>query len=128
MAQQKANKQKVEDTPVQPQPAAVALPKAPDSIAGLQQRTMKPAEVDETYHVRLVLDNQTAFSLPMQQSVLVALLDPAVPDGFIEVSGAVRTNGDREDAPGVHRFLHTSFIREVVFRRDLPEGVLGGEA
>ncbi len=109
------------------QPTRIAAPK---SIAALQARTMaKPDSADELYPTRLVVtggDDTVIYHVDLPLSILVALLDPAVPDGFIKV--AVQSTSVHLPIGGKHRFLHTAAIREVLFDKDLPDGALGGVA
>lgn len=111
----------------QNQPTRVAAPK---SIAGLQARTLSERNInDEIYPTRLVItggDDIVVYHVDLPLSILVALLDPAVPDGFIEVKP--QATSVHMPISGKHRFLHTSAIREVVFDKDLPDGALGGVA
>jgi len=111
----------------QNQPTRVAAPK---SIAGLQARSLAARDTnDELYPTRLVVtggDDTVIYHVDLPLSVLVALLDPAVPDGFIKI--AVQSTSITLPIGGRNRFLHTSAIREVCFDKDLPDGALGGVA
>lgn len=111
-------------------PASAVPVAAPKTIVELQARTMATRDVaDELYPTRLVVtggDDTVIYHVDLPVSVLIALLDPGVPDGFIEV--AVQATSVHLPIGGKHRFLHTSQIREVLFDKELPEGALGGEA
>ncbi len=111
----------------QNQPARVAAPK---SIAGLQARTLAERSAnDEIYPTRLVVtggDDMVIYHVDLPLSILIALLDPAVPDGFISIK--VDSTSIHLPIGGKHRFLHTSAIREILFDKDLPDGALEGVA
>lgn len=111
----------------QNQPTRVAAPK---SIAGLQARSLATRDTnDELYPTRLVVtggDDIVVYHVDLPLSILVALLDPAVPDGFIRVTP--QSTSVHLPVSGKNRFLHTSAIREVLFDKDLPDGALGGVA
>jgi len=111
----------------QNQPTRVAAPK---SIAGLQARSLAARDNnDELYPTRLVVtggDDIVVYHVDLPQSALIALLDPTVSDGFIEVK--VQSTSVHLPIGGRHRFLHTAAVREVLFDKDLPDGALGGAA
>ena len=78
--------------------------KQPQSRAEeMQALTMAPSSEDRL-PVTLRARNSYEYHLDLARSVVVALLDPDVPDAFIEVPCSVR---------GTRRFLHTSEIKEI---------------
>jgi len=101
------------------------LPPAPVNVSDLQKKTIKGVEQDEIYQVSLVLDNDNVYQVDLPRSILVSLINPKVTDGFIKVKVQAVSTGLLQGA-GSHRFIHTSFIREIVFNQDLPDILLGG--
>jgi len=123
----KSETKKSESAPVQE--TAFVAPIAPKSIVELQNRTMAaPNPQEEIFPSRLVVNNgneMVIYHVDLPQSVLVALLDPTVGDGFIRIKPS--STSIQMPGGGKIRFLHTSQIREVLFDKELPDGLLGGE-
>ena len=81
-------------TPARPAPSAKAI----------QAISKVPPRDEPRLPVTLRTDNGFEYHLDLPQSVIEGILDPDVPDVFIEVLCPVR---------GVRRFLHTAFVKEI---------------
>jgi hypothetical protein len=81
------------------------------SARGMQEASVVPPEPQDEQRVRVTLRTSIGFEYHQvyPQSVVIDLLDPDVPDGFIEIQ---LTDGKLKQSVK-HRFLHTSNIAEV---------------
>lgn len=69
---------------------------------------MQPTSKDEQRYAVTLRDDKTfEYHLDLAQSVINAILNPDVPDTFIEVHCQVK---------GARRFVHTSYIKEIDVR------------
>lgn len=75
----------------------------------------KPGQHD-LINVQLNLTDTENYNEQLPSPVVLAMIDPTVPDFFILVHGT-----GRKLAREKRRYLHTSFIRELILLDDLPE-------
>src|SRR3954447_4515239 len=80
-------------------------PKSP--AKAIQARSEAQPGSEERLPVTLRADNSYEYHLDMARSVVEGLLDPDVPDVFLEVHCPVA---------GARRFLHTSYVKEIDVR------------
>lgn len=108
-----ATKKTPQDAPVQPK----ATPQDATTLYRLTQE-----QSDVTKPCILVVNGQS-WHTDLPEAVLKAILDPNIPDTYIEVRGVTRSGqGVNTVPPQVkHLFVHTSFIQEVWLFSDLSE-------
>jgi hypothetical protein len=93
---------------IQHEPYPQSDPSLSNSPAKAMQATSSARTLDEPrLPVTLRARNGYEYHIDMARSVAEALLDPDVPDAFIEVPSPIRD---------MRRFLHTSEIKEIDVR------------
>lgn len=86
----------------------------------MQDKSIKPPEKDPEVSITAILDNGHEISLVLPESVVRLLVDPDVPNAFIQVPiPDVHKNSVRQ------KFLHTSRFKEVWLHNDLRKPIGG---
>lgn len=102
-------------------PGEIAAPSSPAEASAdinaspakaMQEQSIAPPEPAKI-SVTLRTEQSYEYNLDLPRPVVEKLLNPDVPDGFIEVP-AVAYGGQR--LHGTRRFLHTAYIKEVDVR------------
>ena len=89
-------------------PTKPATKSLQSSARAMQAKTEAPPQRDEQQLSVTLRDDKTfEYHLVLPRSAIDAMLDPDVPDAFIEVPCVVRNT---------KRFLHTSYVKEVDVR------------
>lgn len=96
-------KNKASDVPAENTPPASA-DVAPELSPAKAMQLQSERIVENTLPVTIRIDNNFEYHLNLALSVIDAILNPDVPDAFIEVPSPVSA---------VRRFLHTSRIKEL---------------
>ncbi len=81
----------------------------------LQKLVKKPS--GDLINVRLIIDETNHYNELLPVEVVRAIIDPDVPDCFIQISGRPRI----APARCTRHFVHTSYIREILLLDELPE-------
>jgi len=106
-------------TPKKSGPPAGVKPKS--AARKLYEASLVRDSGEQTIPVQLVIgDTMIVYNTDMTVAMIYAILDPDVPDTFIRLRNLTVSSGT-PPAMGVHKFLHTSHIREVILQQDLPE-------
>lgn len=95
-----------ESTPP-PGGSVIAPPSQLSPAKAMQAHSEASGGSEERLPVTLRADNSYEYHLDMARSVIEGLLDPDVPDVFLEVPCPVN---------GTRRFLHTSYVKEIDVR------------
>lgn len=90
------------------------MPAKERSAKTMQEQSMIPAPYLKR-EVTLRLENGYEYHVSMPPDELAALLDPDVPDCFIEVP-PIASGASGQRLQGVRRYLHTGYIKEVDVR------------
>ncbi len=77
------------------------------SAKAMQEQSERTAAAEEKLAVALRAQNNYEYHLNLPRSVVEGILDPEIPDCFIEVPCPVQN---------MRRFLHTSYVKEVDVR------------
>lgn len=107
-----ATKKTSQDAPV--------LPKTPQDANALYKLAQEQSEVKVPC---VLVVNGQPWHTDLPEAVLKAILNPDVPDTFIEVRKATRSGQGVNAVPpsARHVFVHTSYIQEVWLFGDLSE-------
>lgn len=89
----------------------------------MQQKAEKPSKNDPMINITVILDNGYKEHLSLPESVVLGILDPDVPDAFLEVKVQPPPGGVPH--PQDRRFIHTSRFREVLTHNEIRRAMGG---
>lgn len=89
----------------------------------MQQKAEKPSKNDPMVNITVILDNGYKEHLTLPESVVLGILDPDVPDAFLELKPQAAPGGTPH--PQERRFIHTSRFREVITHSEIRRAMGG---